>query len=127
MFALYHGNLVQTPYAFVVGLVLGIAAMEYSIGWAMLLHMINNLVLGDMYLRFTFWMDQDIAGMILWGIIYACSAISIVILIINGKRMRKYCKDNPLDRTNARQWRRALPNVLYALLMLGNAIAMLYA
>ncbi len=38
-FALFHGNLVQIPYAFLVGLVLGYVAVEHNIYWAMLLHM----------------------------------------------------------------------------------------
>lgn len=52
-FGLFHGNLIQTPYAFLVGLVLGYVAAEYSIGWAMLLHMINNLLIADSLNRLT--------------------------------------------------------------------------
>ena len=48
MFGLFHGNLLQTPYAFAVGLVLGYVAVEYHIIWAIVLHVINNLVLGDL-------------------------------------------------------------------------------
>lgn len=42
LFGLFHGNLVQIPFAFLVGLVLGYVAVEYSISWAILLHFINN-------------------------------------------------------------------------------------
>ena len=45
LFGMFHGNVVQTPFAFLVGLVLGYAAVEYNICWAMLLHMINNMVM----------------------------------------------------------------------------------
>ena len=41
-FGLFHGNLIQIPFAFLTGLVLGYTAVEYSIVWAMLLHFINN-------------------------------------------------------------------------------------
>ena len=52
-FGLFHGNLVQAPFAFLVGLVLGYVAAKYNICWAMLLHMINNLVIADMLSRLT--------------------------------------------------------------------------
>ena len=52
-FGLFHGNLVQAPFAFLVGLVLGYVAAEYNICWAMLLHMVNNLVMADMLSRLT--------------------------------------------------------------------------
>ena len=53
LFGLFHGNLLQTPYAFLVGLVLGYVAVEYSVGWSMVLHIFNNLVLADLLSRLT--------------------------------------------------------------------------
>ena len=43
LFALYHGNLSQLFYTFVVGLVLGYTAMRYSVHDSMLIHMCLNL------------------------------------------------------------------------------------
>ena len=34
LFGIFHGNLLQTPYAFLMGLVLGYVTVEYHIGWA---------------------------------------------------------------------------------------------
>ena len=45
LFGLFHMNFVQLPYAFIVGLVLAYAAMEYGIKWSILLHFLNNGVL----------------------------------------------------------------------------------
>ena len=42
LFGMFHGNLLQSPYAFLVGLVLGYTAVEYSISWAIVLHMFNS-------------------------------------------------------------------------------------
>ena len=59
LFGLFHGNLLQTPYAFLMGLVLGYVTMEYSILWAMALHLFNNLVLADLLTRLTKnWPDR---------------------------------------------------------------------
>lgn len=43
LFALYHGNLSQLLYTFIVGLVLGYAAIRYSVRSSMLIHMCLNL------------------------------------------------------------------------------------
>lgn len=45
MFGLIHGNLVQIPFAFLVGLVLGFAALETKSIWtAVIIHFLNNLL-----------------------------------------------------------------------------------
>lgn len=46
LFALAHGTLYQAVYAGLCGLVLGWLAAEYSLNWAILLHIFNNAVLG---------------------------------------------------------------------------------
>ena len=48
LFGIYHGNLIQAPYAFLMGLVMGYVAAEYSVLWSMVLHMINNLLISDL-------------------------------------------------------------------------------
>ena len=42
LFGLMHGNIPQSIFAFIVGIVLGYVAIEYSIWWAVLLHVLNN-------------------------------------------------------------------------------------
>lgn len=46
MFGLFHGDPVQGTFAFLMGLLLGFVAMEYSLVWAIALHTFNNAVLG---------------------------------------------------------------------------------
>lgn len=48
MFGIYHGNITQGIFAAAVGLVLSYIALEYSMKWTILLHIINNLVFGDL-------------------------------------------------------------------------------
>lgn len=45
MFSLIHGNIPQSVNAFFIGIVLGYVAIEYSVGWAMIYHFINNAIL----------------------------------------------------------------------------------
>lgn len=86
-FGLFHGNLLQTPYAFAVGLVLGYVAVEYNILWAILLHVINNLVLGDLLYRILSPFPEDVMNLIVWGIIFAFSVAGAVVLIAKRKQI----------------------------------------
>lgn len=45
VFALFHGNFCQSINSFFLGVVFGYVAMEYSLVWASLFHIINNAVL----------------------------------------------------------------------------------
>lgn len=90
LFGLFHGNLFQSPYALLVGLVLGYAAMEYSIFWAMLLHMINNLVLGDMFQRLDALIPGGIVVTLLGLIIIGTGVGSIVYICVRNQKLRGY-------------------------------------
>ena len=96
-FAVFHGNLVQIPYAFLVGLVLGYTAMEYNICWAMVMHMINNLVLADMLPRLTAGLPELVANGIFGMIILFCGVASVVILIVRWKEIRAYRQENKIQ------------------------------
>ncbi|MGN0998008.1 MAG: lysostaphin resistance A-like protein [Faecousia sp.] len=93
LFGIFHGNIVQSPYAFVVGLVLGYVTVEYSIGWAMVLHMFNNLVLGDMLTRITMglpgWVGETLSFAVIWGFAIA----AIVILVCKRKDIAAYFRN----------------------------------
>ena len=98
LFGLFHGNLLQTPYALLMGLVLGYAAAEYSLIWAVPLHMFNNLVLADLLARLTAsWteMAYGILSLILFG---GSALISLGILIARRREIRAYRKQEWVDR-----------------------------
>ena len=48
LFGLMHANVVQIVFAFFVGLVLAYITEEYSIKWAILIHIINNFVFAEL-------------------------------------------------------------------------------
>ncbi len=90
LFGIFHGNLVQSPFAFAVGLVLGYTAMEYSILWAMVLHMFNNLLLSDVMNRLTSGLSEEVATIINLAVILALSAAGIVVAIVRRKEISQY-------------------------------------
>ncbi len=86
LFGVFHGNLVQIPFAFLVGLVLGYVAAEYSLGWCILLHWINNCVLGMLLERWP----------LAQGVIVLAAAVgSVLILVVQRKRIGAYLHSLP--------------------------------
>lgn len=98
MFGFFHGNLLQTPYAVLMGLLLGYVTAEYSIVWAVLLHMFNNLVLADLLTRLTASWSDISYGILNWILFGGSAVLSLVILIRNRSAVRGYRKGEWMDR-----------------------------
>lgn len=98
LFGFFHGNLLQAPYAFLVGLILGYVTVEYSIVWAMGLHMFNNLVLADLLTRLTMnWSDLAFS-LLNMGLFGSAAVASIGILLANRHKIRAYRQSEWMDR-----------------------------
>lgn len=98
LFGLFHGNLLQTPYAVMIGLVLGYVTVEHSIFWAIMIHMFNNLVLADFLTRVTAsWseMAYGTLNLILFG---GSAVLSLTVLYKNRHEIRAYRKGEWMDR-----------------------------
>lgn len=52
LFGIYHGNIVQTPFALILGLLLGYITVSYGLKYAIAVHIFNNMVLADFLDRF---------------------------------------------------------------------------
>ena len=90
LFGMFHGNILQTPFAFVVGLILGYVTVEYSIAWAMLLHTINNLILGDTLTRITQLLPPWVGELIFAAVVWGSFLTAIIILIVKRKQVTGY-------------------------------------
>lgn len=99
LFGIFHGNLLQSPYAFLVGLVLGYVAVEYSVLWAMVLHMINNLLISDMLNRLTSGMNEIAAGIVISGVVWAFTIGALVVFARKHRQIRSYLREEVLDKT----------------------------
>lgn len=98
LFGLFHGNLLQAPYAVLMGLLMGYITVEYSIVWSVLLHLFNNFVLADLLTRLTEnWSEMAYGSLNL--ILFGGSAlVSLVILLRNRAEIRAYRKGEWMDR-----------------------------
>lgn len=126
LFGLFHGNLVQTPYAFLVGLILGYVASEYSIAWAMLLHMINNMLLGDSLMRVTQGLPESAVNGIILGLTGTCAVAGIIILAMSRGKIWQDLGDEKMDRRALRGFFSNAGVIVLTVMMVSNMILMLF-
>ena len=97
LFGIMHGNLCQSLFACSTGIVLGHVAMEYSIKWSILLHLINNCVFGDLLDYMLLSVPELIQDIIVYGILILFFLASTVILWKGRERIKKYHEENRAD------------------------------
>ncbi len=97
LFGLFHGNVIQIPFAFLIGLVLGYVTVEYSILWAIVLHIFNNFVLSDLLGRLEKVLPQ-VSSALMVGLLLLCSIAAVVLLILKREQVKAYFRENKMDR-----------------------------
>jgi len=120
-FGLLHGNIIQTPFAFLVGLVLGYVTVEYSIIWAIVLHIINNFVLSDLMGRLE-KIAPELASVLFFVVIGTAAVASVVLLIVKRDQVKDYFRNNKVGAVN---WRGLLSSAtmwVFTALMLLSAL-----
>lgn len=124
LFGVFHGNLAQIPYAFAVGLVLGYVTVEYSIAWAMALHLFNNLILGDALTWVLSSLPGTLGDVAFMGIMILFSVAALIILVAKAEDVRVWRQAERIDRFTLRAFFTAPANVILILYMMANAISM---
>lgn len=94
LFGAYHGNLIQGLFAFAVGLVLGYVAMEYSLKWAIVLHITNNFIFGDLLSYAVAGLNTSIQTLINLSMEGLFGIGTLVIFIVKRKEIAAYWKEN---------------------------------
>ena len=122
---MFHGNLLQTPYAFIVGLILGYVTVEYSIIWAMGIHLFNNLVVADILSRITAALPEMAANGITLGILGTGTIASVIILLKNRQEIGTYRGSEWIDRRCIKCFFLSSGVLALMLIMLGNMLLML--
>jgi membrane protease YdiL (CAAX protease family) len=98
LFGAFHGNLIQGMFATVVGIVLAYVAMNYSIKWSILLHIINNFIFGDLWMYLTSGYSQnvqDILSYIMEGIFFVAA---LVVVFLKKKDIIDYIKSEKTEK-----------------------------
>lgn len=127
LFGLFHGNLIQTPYAFLVGLVLGYVAVEYNVIWAMVLHMVNNMVLADLLTRITSAISPELPDVVTGIVIIAFAIAAVVILIVKRRKIGWYLRRERMDRRCLKSFFGNAGVITMTVLMLFNLLMLITA
>ena len=98
LFGIMHGNLAQIFFAAAAGLIFGYLAMEYSIVWSILLHILNNLVFSDLLSRFTEGLPEAAANLISYGTMGVFTVIACIFLYKKKDSIRAWLKANPIPK-----------------------------
>lgn len=98
VFGLMHGNLLQSIFAFMVGLVFGYAAMEYSIYFSILLHVLNNLLFGDVLTKLIERLPVGGQNLVYIIVVGGLAAAGCVVAFRHRKEIVSYFKRNNTQR-----------------------------
>ncbi len=124
LFGLFHGNIFQVPFAFFTGLVMGYVALEYHIGWAMALHLINNLLLADLIPRVLSLLPQGMDDLILTVFLLACTVATVVILIIRRHDIREEWHREPSEKGTYSAFFRAPAIIVFLVISAINIVSL---
>lgn len=122
LFGIFHGNIVQSPFAFIVGLVLGYVTVEYSMLWAIVLHMINNLILGDSFYRLLSLAPDWVGELGYFVIIWGSAVAAIVILVVKRKQIAAYFRTGKIHPLCMKSFFTSPALVVFNVLMILNIL-----
>ena len=93
-FGLMHTNLTQSVFAFFAGMVLAYVAIRYSVKWSILMHMINNLVMGVGVSLISDRFFPDLKNLITYIIFIIFFLAGLAIILKSRNKIRSYVMDN---------------------------------
>ncbi len=102
LFAVMHANIPQGLFAFFVGLILGYTAIEYSIVWSIALHILNNMVLGDIFSMLLNNFSEDVQSVVFYSLMGLFLLIGIILVIRKRKQIREWIKNNVWEKPRMR-------------------------
>ena len=96
LFGLFHGNLLQMPYAFVLGLVLGYSALQYRLVWPILLHVGNNFLFVCLLPRLLADLPADTQVFWSWTLILVTAYLGACLLASKAVAIRDWLRENAI-------------------------------
>ena len=126
LFGVFHGNLLQSPYAFLSGLVLGYAAIEYGLIWPIVLHMFNNFVLGDLATRIAKVIPVIYVDLALYIFIFGCAVATLAIAAVKSKQIAEYISNRKIHPLCLKGFFSSRSIIAFTILMAGNMIFLLF-
>ena len=125
LFGIFHGNLIQTPYAFIVGLVLGYAAVEYGLVWSILLHLINNLVLGELLVYIDKQFPLLHINLLLYLLLFCCTIVTVVLSAVKWRSIAEYFSYRRIHPMCLKNFFLSMGVIVFTVIMLWNILSLL--
>ena len=101
VFGMMHGDFQQTMFTMAIGVILGYVAMRYSLWYALLLHIFNNGILGELWVWAIGMMSDELYVGLLIGLLILCAILTVWLTRKGWKGMTAYLA---LDRTEPGAW-----------------------
>ena len=124
LFGLFHGNLIQIPFAFAVGLILGYVALEYNLLWAMALHMFNNLIYADTFSRLIGEFQPKWETALSLATIFLTALGSAILLIVKREAIREYLHREQMDKRALKACFSSAGTIVLTVVMILSALSM---
>ncbi len=121
LFGAFHGNLTQGLFAFFVGLILAYVTLEHNVVWAMLLHMINNMLLTETLPTLGSLLPAGLGDFLIWILIAVCSLGALIVLIAQQDKIAGYLRRSKAQPYCARAFWTA-PGMITLIVVLGASI-----
>lgn len=126
LFGILHGNLLQSSYAFVVGLVLGYTAVEYGLVWSIVLHIFNNFVLGDLATRLVEIIPAFYVDFVLYILIFGCAILTLIFAAVNSRKIVDYLCSRRIHPWCLKSFFTSWGVVVFTVIMAGNMLLLLF-
>lgn len=94
LFGVMHGNFVQGVFAVGVGIVFGYVAVEYSIEWSILMHILNNLVFSELLGKMTAGYSEGVQALVNYTVLGIFAVIAIMTAVKEKNRIRDWWRHN---------------------------------
>lgn len=126
LFGLFHGNLLQSAFAVCVGLILGYVTVEYSMGWAVVLHMFNNLILCYLLPMGLGAVSPILSQIVMTVLIWGCAVGTVLLLLLKWDRVVPYLKERRIHPLCIRGFFTSPAMIVFMVLMGANIVLTMF-
>lgn len=94
LFGAVHGNFLQGLFAAGAGLIFGYVAVEYSLKWSILIHILNNMVFSDLLGRLAKLLPETAQAAVEYGVALTFFVAACFVFFQNRDKIRGWWRDN---------------------------------
>jgi len=123
IFAIYHGAVAQSIFAFFCGIILGYVGTEYSFKWATILHIFNNLVLASVLPAVIQELPLEFQQYMNWILIFLGAVCGVLVILVQRHKIMNYCLTYKAEKGTYKSAWTSLWFVITILIGIGTAVS----